>query len=180
MSSETFTDTKSSQNQCVCVFSRDGDPFPLPHSIFLEWILSSRCPHCPADFHIILRNLGVGVGSFCSLGHPHWHTSTLPFLHHTLHFLSSHTPFVPVILFFYGFCFAGCLELTDSSWMSWLRQAGSWVCRLPFRAPLWAEPTQNSHTPFSYMQETFHTAQSQSFSSSQSAFICLQVKKKSL
>lgn len=44
------------------------------------------------------------------------------FSSHTLHFLSSHAPFVPLILFFYGFCFAGCFWLTDSSWMSWLRQ----------------------------------------------------------
>lgn len=50
----------------------------------------------PADFHIIQRNVSVGVGLFYAPGRSHRHTlsvspSTSHFLYHTLHFLSSHT-----------------------------------------------------------------------------------------
>lgn len=116
-------DKKSTRNRSVCSLEMEAIH---SHSHTASSCSGSCVPDVhtvsPADFNIILRNLSVGVGSFCSPGHPHWHTSTLQFLHHTLHFLSSHTPFVSVILFFYGFCFAGCFWLTDSSWMSWLRQ----------------------------------------------------------
>lgn len=50
----------------------------------------------PVDFHIILRNVSVGVGLFCTPGWSHRHTlspspSTSHFLYHTLFILSSHS-----------------------------------------------------------------------------------------
>lgn len=48
------------------------------------------------DFHIIQRNVSVGVGLFCTAGWSHRHTlsaslATSRFLYHTLFFISSHS-----------------------------------------------------------------------------------------
>ncbi len=86
------------------------------------------------DFHIIQRNVSVGVGLFCTPGWSHRHTlsaslATSHFLYHTLFFISSHSlshslcsP--PVFLLSSSSMVSALLAvlLTDSSWMSWLGQ----------------------------------------------------------
>lgn len=145
-------DTKSTQNHSVCSPEMEAIH---SHSHAASSCSGSCVPDVhtvsPADFHIILRNLSVGVGSFCSPGHPHWHTSTLRFLHHTLHFLSSHTSFCvsyPLLLWFL-LCW---LFLADRLQLDVMAEteAGSWVCRLAFRAPLYGQSPRNTPTHLSH------------------------------
>lgn len=143
-----FCNIWSMQNNSLCSLHLEV-PFPLPRSIFLQWILCFRCPYCDSCWlsynpqECECRSELILFRKTSTLTHIHLaispsHTS-LPLFRHTLCFS------YPLLLWFL-LC---RLFLPDSLQLDVMAEAESWVRRRTLRAPLYVQSPHNTPTHLS-------------------------------